>query len=104
MYPVGTPPGRFCQVPHAIEEEALVQRGLVTEAGWEQQAWEQERRFSVNSEWLKPLILMVLLRAAPEKLEDLAAEQAECWLLRNSDLSQTSQSLSRLPTQDLLSA
>lgn len=89
MYPVGTLPGRFCQVPHATEEEVLVQRGLVTEGSWEQQAWEPERKFSVNSQWLKPLILVFLLRAVPEKLEDLAAEQAECWLLRNSDRSQT---------------
>lgn len=64
MYPVGTPPGRFCQGPHATEEEALVQSGLVTEGSWEQKAWEPERKFSVNSEWLEPLILVFLLSSS----------------------------------------
>lgn len=37
-HPVGTLPGRVCQAPQATEEEALVQRGMVTEGGWEQES------------------------------------------------------------------
>lgn len=37
-HPVGTLPGRVCQAPQATEEEALVQRGMVMEGGWEQES------------------------------------------------------------------